>query len=52
MTRKCATPGCAREPLANDIRCRECRWAQWTLREPEWVKRARANALPAKELAA
>ena len=44
----CLVRGC-NEPRAKDSdRCREHRWQQWT-GTPEWVRRARENALSVKD---
>ncbi len=49
---KCVVEGCDRVRAKDSDRCAEHRWAQWTLRTPEWVRRAQEKRLPAKELAA
>jgi hypothetical protein len=46
--RKCFTAGCNRAALPDDIRCSDCRWAQWTLKPAAWVQRAAEHRLPAR----
>ena len=46
---KCVVVGCDRSRAKDSDRCSDHRWAQWSLREPEGVRRAKANALVVKD---
>ena len=45
----CAVRGCERSRMRDSLRCPECTANTWLLREPEWVRRAKASALVAKD---